>query len=161
MEKLGQANNRQVYYLSVVNRANWAGLLPSDTWLAIPIADNKDKRLIGEIAHACLENKVTYICSLGKECEWVHDWFDEAILLRRIKLGLPISLPDDFEYEPMTTWHNNFNQGFWFALTSAYDDYIEIDKVVCLDLTKTGYKEQLTNLLSKINKGWLPSVDTN
>ena len=156
IEKLGisKTNNREVYYIST-STVEWYDLLPDDNWLVLPIVDRKETELINFISNACLKRNVRYICTLGKECEYVHDSFDETILIRRIKNNLPFDSPDDFEYEPMTTWHNNFEEGFWFGLIVAFDDNFEIDKVVCLDLTND-YKETIRELLGKINSGWLP-----
>ncbi len=102
-----------------------------------------------------------YVCTVGQECEWAHDWFDETILVNRINKKLPIDSPDDFDEEPMTTWHNDFDEGFWFATTSAYpsinDEYVYVDKVVCLDLTDKPNRQRLTDLIAKINSGWLPA----
>ncbi len=57
----------------------------------------------------------------------------------------------------MTTWHDDFKEGVWFALTVAYDDYKEINAVVCIDMTEQGEKERIGSLLEAINNGWLPS----
>jgi hypothetical protein len=158
MNKIGQAKstNRDVYYIST-KTDNWTNFLPTNNWLALPICDHRDTELLDKVAHSCLDNNVTYICTVGQECELTHDWFDETILERRIKSGQPVDTPDDFEDEPMTTWHNDFEEGFWFALTSAYEGDKEINKVVCIDLTNSNHKEKLNSLLTRINKGWLPS----
>ncbi|MFB6320857.1 hypothetical protein, partial [Saccharicrinis sp. FJH54] len=67
-----------------------------------------------------------------------------------------IDNPDDFETEPMTTWHNDFNEGVWFAITNAFVDYKEINKIVCLDLTNLGERNRLIDIILKIKTGWLP-----
>jgi hypothetical protein len=160
MNNIGQINDRQIIYLSIKETVNWADLLPSGNWLVLPISDTRDKELLDKIANACLDNKVNYICTVGPECEWIHDWFDQTIFVRRIENGQPISTPDDFDEEPMTTWHHDFDEGFWFAITSAYptinSEYITIDKVVCLDMTEKGEKQRLIDLVIKINSGWIP-----
>lgn len=163
MDNIGQIDNKKIYYLSVNKTADWADKLPDKNWLVVPICDNRDTELLDKFAHACLDKNVLYVCAVGQECEWAHDWFDETVLVNRINKKLPISSPDDFDEEPMTTWHNDFDEGLWFAATSAFpsihNEYVYVDKVVCLDLTDKSYKQRLTDLTLKINSGWLPSDD--
>ena len=85
-----------------------------------------------------MDNGVKYVCALGQECEFIHDFFDDLVVIRRIKAGLSVESEEDFEYEPMTTWHNDFDEGVWFAIHSAYDDHVDIDTVVFLDMTDNG-----------------------
>ena len=157
MDKLGHArtSEREVFYLSTTTE-NWYDLLPMENWLVLPIVEKKDVELWSNVAKACLDNQVTYVCTIGNECEQLHDWFDETILVRRFQINQSIGSPDDFENEPMTTWHKDFEEGFWFSITSAYDGNKEISSVVCLDLTENGNKSKLSSLLSAINNGWLP-----
>lgn len=147
--------DREVYYLNTIN-SNWEKDLPIDNWLVLAVADQVDEQLWEHLAEMCLNHHVVYICALGKECEKLHDWFDERILIRRLNMGLPTDHENDFEYEPMTTWHNQFGEGFWFALNTAYDEHVDIDKVICIDLTNKDHLEILSELLFKMNEGWLP-----
>jgi len=157
MFKIGTAKltNRIVYYLSTISDP-WIDQLPSSKWLVLSIIDTKDSATLDKIAKACLDKNVEYICAVGSECEHAHDWFDETIVERRINNGQPLDTVDDFEDEPMTTWHNDFSEGFWFALTSAFNGDKQIDTVVCLDTTEKECRLQLMELLAKINTGWLP-----
>lgn len=158
MEKLGLVNStgRQVFYLST-NSSNWQEQLPKESWLVTPIADQTNRDLFDSVVKKCLDNEVIYVCTLGKECEKFHDLFDDEILIRKIFSGQPYGKPDDFNDTPMTTWHNNFEEGFWFAISSAFEDGKDINKVVCLDLTENGYLKKLQKLLHQTNEGWLPS----
>ena len=96
------------------------------------------------------------MCALGKAHEVVHLSFDLAIVDDRISAGLSVASQDDFEHSPMTTGHDDFDEGVWFALQVAYDDYKEIRSVVCIDMTHEGQAERLTSLVTAINDGWLP-----
>lgn len=78
-----------------------------------------------EIANSAIDKKVAFVCTLGEEAEWMHDWFDEIIVSR--------SLAGSAE-EPVTTFHEDFEAGVWFAFYAALGEK-EIEKVVCLDLT--------------------------
>jgi hypothetical protein len=61
----------------------------------------------------------------------------------------------------MTTFHKNFNEGFWFAATVAKqvvnDVSVTSHKVVCIDCTTHKVRNHLIGLILKINNGWLPS----
>lgn len=148
-------NKREVYYLST-NNLDWEKDLPIDNWLVFVISDKVDRQLWDQVTEECLNHHVSYICIAGQECEKLHYWFDESILIRRFNLGLPTNHENDFGYEPMTTWHNQFEEGFWFALNTAYDEYVDINKVICIDLTPNDHSKILSELLFKINEGWLP-----
>lgn len=147
---------REIYYSST-NHQNWEKDLPIDNWLLVAISDQVDEQLWEQVTEASLNHHVSYICTAVQECEKLHDWFDENILIRRFNMGLSTDHENDFEYEPMTTWHNQFEEGFWFALNTAYDDHVDIDKVICIDLTNKDHHEILSELLFKMNEGWLPN----
>lgn len=160
MEDLGRINNRQIYYIDFQNTDDLEIILPNNNWIVVPICDVKDIVAIDRLVNTCLNKNVNYICALGQQCELLDDWFDEEFLIRRIKNELPIDDPDDFDSAPMTTWHHDFDQGFWFAVTSANptikDEYISVNAVVCIDMTIKN-KQRLVDLVTKINSGWLPS----
>lgn len=121
---------------------NWKNELPKSGRLVLPIGHNRDKYLIAEI-DSCLNNGVNYVCTLGQQCEFIRDRFDDSVVMRRIKNGLSVESEEDFEFEPMTTWHNDFDDGVRFAIHSAYDDYVEIEKVVLLNMTDDGELERV------------------
>jgi len=157
MKLLGSSNGRSFYHVDGRASTEWENELPMTNWLALPILNEPEKVLAERIARACLDKDVAYICSLGSACEMLHDWIDDQVLIDKIKVGAPVSSPDDFEHSPMTTWHNDFEEGVWFALWVAHDDYKEIQSVVCIDMSEKGEAERLTSLTEAINSGWLPS----
>ena len=148
MRNLGQINERQIIYLQTATD-NWKKGLPTSNWLALPIGHKRDKELIAEITDACLNSGVNYVCTLGQECEFIHDLFDDSIVDKRIEKGLSVASEDDFEYEPMTTWHNDFDEGVWFAIHSAYDEHVSIDKIVFLDMTDNGELDRVEKAIKK------------
>jgi len=99
MEEIGQANERKIYYISVHRTRDWADQLPHENWLVLPIVNDKNEELLEKVARACLDKKVGYFCSVGQECEWAHDWFDNLILSNRISKGLPIAYATVHFYE--------------------------------------------------------------
>jgi hypothetical protein len=156
MQKIGEHYNRLIYYLKINESFSWEDELPVDGWLVIPIGHDKDIDLIKSVSKVCLRKNVNYLCSLGNASEFIHDVFDEVKIQNRIEKGLSVENPEDFEYEPITTWHEDFGEGVWFALTTAYVNYKEINKVVCLDLTNKGEKYKLLSVVDNIKNGWLP-----
>ncbi len=148
MVDLGQKNQRQILYLQT-KANNWKKELPSASWLVLPIGHKRDEKLIAEVIDSCLDNGVNYVCALGQECEFIHDFFDDSIVIRRIKNGLSVESEEDFEYEAMTTWHNDFDEGVWFAIHAAYDDYVNIDKIIFLDMTEKGELERVKQAIEK------------
>jgi hypothetical protein len=56
----------------------------------------------------------------------------------------------------MTTWHTDFDEGFWFATSVANNDEQEITRVVCLNLTETNLEPTLAELIQRLNTGWIP-----
>lgn len=156
MEDWGEYNNRQIFYLSTRQCVNWVDELPDANWLALPIGNEKDIKLYSELAEKCLSKNVSYVCTVGAACELIHDIFDEEIVHQKIKNGNSVESEDDFENSPMTSWHNNFEEGIWFAIFAAYDDSKQIDKVVCIDLTGTIARQRLFELVGKIKIGYIP-----
>lgn len=148
MVDLGQKNKRQLIYLRT-KTDNWKKELPKSGWLVLPIGHKRDEKLIVDIIDSCLDNGVKYVCTLGQECEFIHDRFDDSVVMRRINNGLSVESEEDFEYEPMTTWHNDFDDGVRFAIHSAYDDYVEIDRVIFLDMTDNGELERVEQAIQK------------
>jgi hypothetical protein len=148
MIDLGQKNDRRLIYLQTKSN-NWKENLPTSNWLVLPIGHNRDKELITDLTDICLDNGVTYVCTLGQECEFIHDFFDDSIVEKRIEKGLSVSSEEDFEYEPMTTWHEDFNEGVWFAIHAAHDDHVVIDKIVFLDMTDKGELERIERAIEK------------
>lgn len=148
MVDLGQKNERQLIYLRT-KTDNWKNELPKSGWLVLAIGHKRDEKLIAVIIDSCLDNGVKYVCTLGQECEFIHDRFDDSVVMRRINNGLSVVSDEDFEYEPMTTWHNDFDEGVRFAIHSAYDDYVEIDRVIFLDMTDNGELERVEQAIQK------------
>ena len=161
MTKIGELNGRQIFYINVRVDLHWFNELPLSNWLAFTIADTADKELLNDTTKKCLDANVLYTCSAGQLGSDTEDYFDEEIVWRQVQIEERTGKPQDYEISPMTTFHKNFDEGFWFATTVAnavaYDKYIPINKVVCIAMTKKGVKKHLIVLLDKIKNGWLPS----
>ncbi len=160
MQRLGEINDRQVFYLKVNEDEKWFTELPNDNWLVLPICgENGNVKSYHSLADKTIDNKVLFACAVGKESELIHDIFDQYIVSKKLLNGESIESPDDFEDSPMTTADNNLDEGFWFALYSAFHGTKEINKVVCIDYTIRGVKNHLIDLLKRFHQGWIPSED--
>ena len=156
MKLIGSSNGRQVFHVNARISGKWEESLPMTNWLALPILDKPDQAHADRIARACLDKDVAYVCTLGRSCEMLHDCIDETIAADKVKAGFPVSSADDFDHSPMTTWHNDFEEGVWFAILVAHDDHKEIHAVVCIDMTDEDRADRLASLVTAINDGWLP-----
>ena len=159
MELLGNIKDRQILYTNIRADQNWSTVLPIDNWIIFTIADDIDRELIHEIVKVSLDKLVCYICCAGKLAGFTENIFDLEIVHRAIQEETQTGKPYDYEFSPMTTFHKNFSEGFWFATTVAYDTYKDTNTVVCIDFTTKGVKGHLTELLTKFNNNWLPSEE--
>lgn len=157
MEYIGRVNRRKVYYVQIRNNSNWKSSLPKNNWIAFTIANKEDEELLPPTVKICLDKNVTYTCSTGTLAHWSEQYFDEEFVLRAIDYETQTKKEFNYESALMTTSHENFSEGFWFATTLAHDPNIEIEKVVCLDFTSRKVKKQLIELINNINNGWLPN----
>lgn len=56
----------------------------------------------------------------------------------------------------MTSWHRDFEEGFWFALTTANYGNLPIETVVVANMTGNNYLPTIQRLTKQIADGWLP-----
>lgn len=157
MELIGISNERQIFYSNIHSSIDWANNLPKSNWLVFAVGEEKNVQAYSELAERCIANNVVYLCAVGSCCELIHDVFDETVVEMAIRSNRDIESPEDFENSPMTTWHHNFSEGFWFAINTTYRENGLINKVVCVDYTERGVKKHLSELIALINNGWLPS----
>ena len=157
MERIGKINDREIFYISTKDKSEWLNLIPTEKWVVFTITDKENKEILHESTSHILDNNVTYTCSAGELAGLTEQYFDEEIGWRGVQYEEKTGKEYDYEQSPMTTMHRNFGEGFWFASTLAYDGEKEINKVVCIDFTTRKVKKHLTELVEKINNGWLPS----
>jgi hypothetical protein len=157
MELIGRIYNRKIYYVHIRNNPEWKSSLPKKDWVVFTIANEEDEELVPPAVKICMDKNVLYTCSAGTLARLTETYFDEEISFQAMDYERRTKKEFNFDFAPVTTFHQNFSEGFWFATTLAHDPYKEIDKVVCLDFTKRKVKRYLTELIDKINNGWLPS----
>ena len=157
MEQIGRIGTRKIYYVQIRNNSEWKNTLPEKDWIAFTIANNEDQELVPPMVKKCIDKNVSYTCSAGKYAQMTEEFFDEEISWRRVEDEVKSKNEFDYEFSLVTTSHRNFGKGFWFAATLANGNKFEIDKIICIDLTKRKVKTHLKELIEKINSGWLPS----
>tara|TARA_R100001369_G_scaffold31211_1_gene55308 strand:- start:1179 stop:1685 length:507 start_codon:yes stop_codon:yes gene_type:complete len=157
MERIGKINDRDIFYISTKDNSDWLNLLPTKKWVVFTIADKENKEILHESITRILDKNVTYTCSAGELAGLTEQYFDEEIVLRGIQNEEKTGKKYDYEQSAMTTMHQNFSEGFWFSAFCAFDEYKDINKIVCIDFTSRKVKKHLTELVEKINNGWLPN----
>ena len=160
MELLGQIGERQIFYCHIRSDEKWFDSISFDNWIAFTIANDEDKQLLHDMTGHCVDKGVCYSCSAGQLASLTEDYFDEEIVWRQVQYEEETGELQDYEAAPMTTFDENFDEGFWFAATNAKqvvnDSYTTSLQVVCIDCTQRKVRRHLLNLIDKINSGWLP-----
>jgi len=137
-------NNRKVKLVEYSTEKNWLNQLPNKDWLCILVVNDKPRRYIDEVITKIILKDVGYVCTLGIQAELVHDLVDEEISFRNAEQTY---LPN---HTIITTWHNNFEDGIWFALFAANSEEFKIEEVVILDMTDGRETQRVKACLEKI-----------
>lgn len=96
------------------------------------------------------------MCATGKACSIVEDIFDETLVELKVfeqKLPSWMTTEDDVL---MTNWHHDFEEGFWYITSVASYNDVLIDTVLVANLTEVDHSQHIEDLITNINKGWLP-----
>ncbi|WNJ17138.1 hypothetical protein [Pontibacter sp. G13] len=137
-------NNRKVSIVSYSTEANWIGPIPNENWLCILVDNDKHRRYVEDVNAKILDHNVSYVCAVGDQCERNHDLLDEEILIREVeKRYLP-------SFHIMTTWHDDFEEGIWFAFNTAFHENVDIRNVLIIDMTEGKDTERIIRYLERI-----------
>jgi len=136
-------NDREIILVTYSTERNGAADLPKSNWLCVLVDNDRPRNYIDEVILKLISNDVCYVCTVGQSCELNHDLIDEEIVFRKVEID-DHYLP---KHDIMTTWHNDFDEGIWFAIFAAYGEDVSIDKVVILDMTNGHEKERIDGLL--------------
>ena len=127
---------------------------PLANWVLYVIADDAQLPVLDAFVELCINKNVLYVCATGAACSEIDDLFDWNMVLREKE-----ALPSWYKGEEdvlMTTWHHNFEDGFWFVTTVAtYGDH-PIDMVLVVNLTGSDDLPRILDLTNRIRNGWLP-----
>ena len=125
------------------------------------MVNEDDKHFLNGLIDKCLDKDACYICSTGQLASQTEDYFDEEIVWREVQKESVTGKPQDYDMAPMTSFHRNFDEGFWFATTLARqivkEEYVISNQVVCIDCTVQRVRRHLVKLIENINSGWLPN----
>jgi hypothetical protein len=149
-------NGRMIFYLDIKNSLTPLHSAQLKSWAVFVIADDIKNPILEEFADMCINKDVLYVCAAGKACRKIDDLFDMNMVIRRIN-GMP--LPSWFSSDDdtlMTSWHHDFEEGFWFCTTVAsYEDHI-IETVLVANLSDSDYLPKISKLTKLVSDGWLP-----
>ena len=124
-------------------------------WVLFVIEDNIHNPILEQFADLCIDKDVLYVCAVGKACNEVDDLFDFKMVDKEQEGG---KLPSWYQSDDdvlMTSWHHDFDEGFWFALTTANYENLPIETVVVANLTSDSYLPTIQRLTKEIAAGWL------
>jgi len=138
-------NNREIVLVTYSTEKNWISQLPSSNWLCVLVDNDRPRKYINEVIPKIIVNNVCWVCTVGQSCEKVHDMIDEEIAFREVDID-DLYLP---KHDIMTTWHNDFDEGVWFAIFAANDEDVAINKVVILDMTSGQETDRINRLLDE------------
>jgi hypothetical protein len=137
-------NQRTVSLVEYRTDKNWLAELPTQHWLCILVINEKHCVYLDELLPKLLLRNVAWVCTIGRQGEWAHDLLDEEIVVREVAgLYLP-------PHQVMTTWHDDFEEGIWFALFAAQGDQEALKQVAIVDLTQGQEQERVTTYLHSL-----------
>lgn len=152
---------RELFLISLKNIEEFSleDLPQHSKYFTIFIANNGNEiniEKLFEVANKLIKSGLVYASAWGKDCEKIHDIFDEEIVY--MENNSEIESDDDDII--MTTWHNNdtLEEALWFFLNCTYptNKYYSKCKTSCVlnlgdsevsDLIRTYLENQ--NLLEK------------
>ena len=150
----GYVNGRDILYCDLENDFTKIDEFPTKNWLLFAIADKAQVELLYSFAEKCLDKNVLYICGAGEACAEIDNAFDLVIVDRKVASLNRDLTQNDFEDSPMTIWNDDFDEGFWFCLTTASHEKEMIEKVLVANITDKSYEDRIKALAIKIKSGW-------
>jgi hypothetical protein len=156
LQNCGLINDRNVLYCDIQRSLTEIEEFPTENWLLFAIADKDQLGLLPLFAEKCLDKGVLYICGAGQASSEIDDAFDLVIVERKLASLNRDLTEEDFDDSPMTTWHSDFDEGFWFSVTAACHETEKIQHVIVANLTQQCYESRIKDLINQINSGWLP-----
>lgn len=141
-------NDRKYKIIQYSTKENWTNELPNDNWLCVIVSNKTERKYLDELNGKIILRNVCYVCLFGEQCEEVHDILDENIGIREVET--------ENNYLPshiiITTWHYDFEEGFWFAFNAAFHEEKEIDEVIIIDMTNGKEISRIKETVEKIKR---------
>ena len=149
-------NNRNVFYLEIRDSLEEFRRLQLQNWVVYVIEDDKNNPILSEFVEICINKDLLYMYATGKACSEIDDLFDMNLVMREIeKKPMPSWFTSDDDLL-MTTWHHDFDEGFWYCTTLTNHDRRSIHLVLVVNLTKANYLPRIKKLTKLISEGWFP-----
>ena len=140
--------DRKISFVEYDTSKNWIANFPDKNWCLIVIADEKNQNYFNEIIKKSIERNVAYICSVGKQHDFIHDLADEEITYREVDM--------DNHYLPkhliMTVGNEDFEEGIWFGLKLTFHNETKIDETIILDITNKAYPKLMELIIKMENE---------
>jgi hypothetical protein len=149
MKILAEIHNRQIKYEEFDTSKNWFSDLPNENWCLVIIAEEENRNYFDEIIRKAIDKNVGYIFGVGKQQDLIHAMADDEIIIRDIENRY---LP---KHIVMTAGEKDFENGIWCGIYITYQDEIEIDQVIILDVTKKAF-EKTAELVRQFESGYIP-----
>jgi hypothetical protein len=149
-------NSRQILYLKVSDDLSELMEADLEHWVLFVICDDPKLPILESFVETCINKGVLYMCAAGAAGSEMDDRFDMNLVMREIK-GRP--MPEWYTGEDdvlLTTWHEELEEGFWFATTVAVHDQFAIKTVLVVNLTGDNMLPTIKELTRKISREWLP-----
>jgi hypothetical protein len=152
-------SNRKVSYLDVKINPNDFINASLQNWMVVVVANELKDPLLHRLAKICIDKELMYMCACGDAGREIDDLFDELFVIRQIdEKPMPYWYHSKEEDVLMTTWHNSYEECFWYAATLAnYDPYV-IERIVVLNFNNASFLTHTKELILKINNGWSPDI---
>ncbi|RZK28503.1 MAG: hypothetical protein EOO63_11125 [Hymenobacter sp.] len=139
-------NDREIRVVNYSTEKNWLQELPVQDWLCLLCVDNTARNCLDEIFSKIILSNVSWVHTIGEQCELAHDLLDEEITYRECEEP-PLYLP---KHDIMTTWDSDFAEGIWFAIYAAHVYPIDISTVIILDMTGGNESSRIKESLATI-----------
>ena len=152
----GTINDRKVLYFDIKDNLNEIEKIELESWGTYVIADDVSHPLLVRYAEMAIDKNLLYMSATGKVGSEIDDLFDSLIVQRENEgMNLPIWYRDKDDVL-MTTWHDDFEEGYWFITSVArYEDF-PIKAVVVVNFTQISRFEEIQDLTVRIRSGQFP-----
>lgn len=137
-----------------VSYEDYAIAIPDKHWLCFMLGDHKpDFEKFTEFVEATVPRDLIYFRTYGKQCELIHDLFDETFIAMEALKGYD-------GRTVMTTWHSKESKAdaFWSCFVANYYDDVDNENmpIVVIDLDGIDRVAELRGYINRFNEGWLP-----
>jgi len=157
MDYLGQHYGFDTYYLDLA-KDDFKTALPDRNWFCCAIANNDfddtDSSIIETFIRTAIDRDILSWHGLGQFGEKLHLTFDMVMVKMEVDENHP-------EVDVCTIGHDepNIADGLWGCYgASCLPERADYDtaKLICISFDGQAYKDELKNLITRFNDGWLP-----